>query len=149
MAEIWFYHLEHQTLDQVLPNLLERTLQRGWRAVIQGGAKDRLEVIDNLLWTFRDDSFLPHGMKRDGKSDLQPIYLTEDESNPNGANIRFLVEGAELVVADGYERLVYLFDGADEAALSEARKAWVTAKASAHEATYWRQSESGRWEKQQ
>lgn len=149
MAEIWFYHLEHQTLDQVLPNLLERTIQRGWRAVVQAAAKDRLEVIDNLLWTFRDDSFLPHGMKRDGKADLQPIYLTDDESNPNGANIRFLVEGAGLVPADGYERVVYIFDGADEAALVEARQAWVAAKASGHEATYWRQGESGRWEKQQ
>jgi len=149
MAEIWFYHLEHQTLDQVLPNLLERTLQRGWKAVVQGGMKERLESIDNLLWTYRDDGFLPHGMKRDGNAEKQPIYLTEDDTNPNGANVRFLVEGAELVPADGYDRVVYLFDGADGAALAEARKAWVAAKATAHEATYWRQSEGGRWEKQQ
>jgi len=149
MAEIWFYHLERQSLDDVLPNLLMRTLERGWRAVVQAGSKERLEAIDNLLWTFRDDSFLAHGMKRDGNAAKQPVYLTEDDSNPNGSNIRFLVEGAELVAADDYERLVYLFDGADDAALEQARAAWKMAKATEHDATYWRQSESGRWEKQQ
>ena len=149
MAEIWFYHLERQTLDQVLPNLLERTLERGWRAVVQAGSKKRLEAIDNLLWTFSDESFLPHGMKRDGNPEQHPVFLTEDDGNPNASNVRFLVEGAELVAADGYERLVYLFDGADEAALGQARAAWKQVKASTHEATYWRQSETGHWEKQQ
>ncbi|MFT5509388.1 MAG: DNA polymerase-3 subunit chi [Hyphomicrobiaceae bacterium] len=149
MAEIWFYHLERQTLDQVLPNLLERTLERGWRAVVQAGSKARLEAIDNLLWTYNDQSFLPHGMKRDGDPALQPVYLTEDDSNPNASDVRFLIEGAEMVEAEGYQRIVYLFDGADEAARAQARTAWAQVKASTHETTYWRQSEAGRWEKQQ
>ena len=149
MAEIWFYHLERQTLDQVLPNLLERTLERGWRAVVQAGTKERLEAIDNLLWTYNDASFLPHGMKRDGNPKHQPVYLTEDDSNPNASDVRFLVEGADLVDADGYQRLVYLFDGADAEALAHARAAWKKVQASGEAATYWRQSETGRWEKQQ
>lgn len=149
MAEIWFYHLERQTLDQVLPNLLERTLERGWRAVVQAGSKERLEAVDNLLWTYNDRSFLPHGMKRDGNAELQPVYLTQDDSNPNGSDVRFLIEGAEMVDAEGYHRIVYLFDGADEAALAKARVTWTQVKSSPHDTTYWRQSEAGRWEKQQ
>ncbi len=149
MAEIWFYHLERQSLDQVLPVLLERTLSRGWRAVVQSGSKERLEAIDNLLWTYREESFLAHGMKRDGNPERQPVYLTEDDDNPNDANIRFLIEGADAVDAAGYERIVYLFDGADEWALGKAREAWKQHKDSEHEATYWRQDTEGRWQKQQ
>lgn len=149
MAEIWFYHLERQTLDEVLPNLLERTLDRGWRAVVQAGSKERLEAVDNLLWTYSNASFLPHGMKRDGNSALQPVYLTQDDSNPNQSDVRFLIEGADLVDPEGYTRLVYLFDGADPEALDRARDAWKTAKSSNSDATYWRQTEAGRWEKQQ
>ena len=149
MAEIWFYHLERQTLDQVLPNLLERTLERGWRAVVQAGSKERLDAIDNLLWTYDDSSFLPHGTKRDGHPEHQPVFLTQDASNPNASHVRFLIEGADLVDGDGYERLVYLFDGADAEALERARTAWKTVKESGETATYWRQSETGRWEKQQ
>lgn len=148
MAEIWFYHLERQTLDQVLPNLLERTLERGWRAVVQAGSKEHLEAIDNLLWTYNDRSFLAHGMKRDGNAELQPVYLTEDDSNPNGSDVRFLVEGADMVDAEGYARVVYLFDGADDTARARARTAWQQVKASPHDTTYWRQNEAGRWEKQ-
>ncbi|MGI9479096.1 MAG: DNA polymerase III subunit chi [Hyphomicrobiaceae bacterium] len=149
MAEIWFYHLERQTLDEVLPNLLERTLERGWRAVVQAGSRERLEAIDNLLWTYSNASFLPHGMKRDGNPVLQPVFLTEDDDNPNGSDVRFLVEGAELVDPEGYTRLVYLFDGADPEALGRARAAWTQAKSTDCQATYWRQTEAGRWEKQQ
>ena len=149
MPEIWFYHLERQTLDQVLPNLLERTLERGWRAVVQAGSKERLEAIDNLLWTYDDASFLPHGMKRDGPPAHQPVFLTLDDSNPNASDVRFLIEGAELVETTGYQRLVYLFDGADAESLARARSAWKIAKASGEAATYWRQSDAGRWEKQQ
>lgn len=148
MAEIWFYHLERQTLDEVLPVLLERTLDRDWRAVVHVGAPDRLEIIDALLWTHRELSFLPHSMQRDGMETLQPVFLTCDDDNPNAANVRFLVEGAPLIDAASYDRLVYLFDGADEAALDIARSAWKQARATPHDTTYWRQSDEGRWNKQ-
>ena len=32
-CEVWFYHLEQTGLEQALPELLEKTLQRGWRAI--------------------------------------------------------------------------------------------------------------------
>lgn len=152
MAELWFYHLERQTLDEVLPNLLERTLERGWRAVVQAGSAERVEAIDNLLWTFRDDSFLPHGSRRDGNPELQPVYLSEDESNPNGANVRFYVEGAAPSFSGGdaesYLRLIYIFDGHDDEALGKARETWKAAGRAGLTTTYWRQTERGGWEKQ-
>ena len=115
----------------------------------EAGSEERLEWLDNYLWTYREDSFLPHGTERDGAAEAQPVFLTATPVNPNAANVRFLVEGAEFVDADGYERVMYLFDGADQAALGQARSAWKQAKASVHQPTYWRQSEFGRWEKQQ
>ena len=96
-----FYHLEHQPLERVLPSLVERTLERGWRAVVQAGSEERVEALDTLLWTYREDSFLPHGTRRDGNVAAQPIYLTSNEDNPNGAGVRFLVDGAETARAVG------------------------------------------------
>jgi DNA polymerase-3 subunit chi len=152
VAEIWFYHLERKTLDDVLPALLERTLERGWRAVVQSGSPERLEAIDNLLWTYSDESFLPHGTRRDGNGALQPIYLTEDGQNPNGANVRFFVEGADMMLAEAdigaYERLIYIFDGRDDEAVARARETWKWARDSGQTATYWRQTETGGWQKQ-
>jgi DNA polymerase-3 subunit chi len=151
MTEVLFYHLEHQPLERVLPALVERTLQRGWRAVVQAGSEERVEALDTLLWTYDDASFLPHGTRRDGNPEAQPVYLTADDINPNEATVRFLVDGAPIgdVLADGagYERIVYLFDGRDAAAVAAAREQWKAVKAAGCEATYWQQSPEGRWEK--
>jgi DNA polymerase-3 subunit chi len=147
MTEVLFYHLEHQPLERVLPALVERTLARGWRAVIQAGSEERVAALDTLLWTYDDASFLPHGTQRDGNPAAQPVYLTAGEANPNGATVRFLVDGAELAELAGYERIVYLFDGRNAAAVARAREQWKAAKAAGCEATYWQQSPEGRWEK--
>ena len=146
-AEVFFYHLEQQTLDQVLPTLVERTVERGWRAVVQAGSAERLEAIDSLLWTYRDDSFLPHGTERDGPGDQHPVFLTTAESNPNGAAVRFLVDGASLSDLRGYVRVVILFDGHDQAALESARAQWKAARAAGAPVTYWQQTPSGKWER--
>jgi DNA polymerase III subunit chi len=147
MTDVLFYHLEHQPLERVLPSLVERTLERGWRAVVQAGSEERVEALDTLLWTYREESFLPHGTKRDGFNAQQPVYLTHDDANPNGANVRFMVDGAETGETGGYERVVYLFDGRDAAAVAQAREQWKAAKAAGCQVTYWQQSSEGRWEK--
>lgn len=144
--DVYFYHLEHQTLERVLPSLLEKTLARGWRAVVQAGSEDRLEALDMALWTYADDSFLAHGTARTGSASLQPIYLTLGSENPNGAGVRFLVDGAEAQEFAGAERFVYVFDGHDAEALASARGQWSAAKAAGCAVTYWQQSPNGRWE---
>jgi DNA polymerase III subunit chi len=147
MTEVLFYHLEHQPLERALPNLVERTLARGWRAVVQAGSEERVEALDTLLWTYAEESFLPHGTRRDGNASEQPVYLTTEETNPNGAAVRFLVDGAEVGDYAGYERIVYLFDGHDAAAVERAREQWKSAKAARCDVAYWQQSPEGRWEK--
>lgn len=147
-AEVLFYHLERHPLERVLPSLLERTLERGWRAVVQSASSERLEALDLALWTYTDESFLPHGTARDGNADVQPIFLTTGDDTPNGAGVRFLVDGAEAASFENVARLVFLFDGHDQEATGKARQQWQAAKAAGCAVTYWRQSESGRWEKQ-
>lgn len=147
VTEVFFYHLERSPLERVLPGLVERTLQRGWRAIIQVGNNERLEALDTLLWTFREDSFLPHGTVRDGPPSLQPVLLTTAEDNPNAAAIRFLVDGAVLSRFAGYVRVVVVFDGGDQLAVEAARGQWKAARAEGCLVAYWQQTEAGRWEK--
>ena len=146
-TEILFYHLERAPLERVLPSLLERTLERGWRAVVQAGSEPRIEALDTHLWTYDDRSFLPHGKERDGRVERQPVFLTTGEDNPNGATVRFLVDGATIATPGDYDRVVVLFDGSDPAALEQARAEWKKARAAGHQVTYWQQAASGKWEK--
>lgn len=146
-TEVLFYHLDRQPLDRILPSLVERTVERGWRAVVQAGSAERLEAIDTLLWTYKEDSFLPHGTAKDGPPAEQPVFLTTKDENPNQAAVRFLVDGATIAKFMGYVRVVLIFDGQDQAALETARAQWKAAKAEGCGVTYWQQSEAGRWEK--
>ncbi|HEY2445128.1 MAG TPA: DNA polymerase III subunit chi [Rhizomicrobium sp.] len=151
MTEILFYHLERRTLDEVLPGLLERTLARGWRALVRPDSAERAQTIDNLLWTWRDDSFLPHAQLGDGEAALQPVLITVEEGNANHAQVLFLAGAPLLLDRDQaeFQRIVVLFDARDDVALAAARRAWVATKAAGHEATYWKQSAGGKWEKQE
>lgn len=145
-TEVYFYHLESRTLEQVLPTLLERSLERGWWAIVQASSKERVEALNTLLWTYREDSFLPHGAVSDGAPQAQPIFLTEQDDNPNDAAVRFLVDGAMLDDPGGYARVVHIFDGQDESAVAQAREAWAKAKEKGFAVSYWQQDEGGRWQ---
>jgi DNA polymerase III subunit chi len=145
-TEVFFYHLERRTLEEVLPTLLERSLARGWRAAVQAASEERVESLDTLLWTYRDDSFLAHGTARDGSAEAQPIYLSAAADNPNGAQIRFLVDGAELDDMTPYARVVFIVNGRDEDAVTRARAEWQSAKAKGLSVSYWQQDADGRWQ---
>ena len=146
-CEVWFYHLERTGLDQALPELLEKTLQRGWKAVVRTREPERVEHLDGWLWSYRDDSFLPHASVEEPGAARQPILITLGEENPNAADALFLVDGADPGQLAGYARCVVLFDGGDQAQLAVARAQWSAVKAKGHPVSYWKQQGRG-WEKQ-
>lgn len=145
--EIWFYHLERSSLGDVLPGLLEKTRQRGWRAVVRSSSPGLLDDMDEHLWTYRDDSFLAHGRASEPNADRQPVVLTETLENPNAAQALFILDGSELGDTETLERCFILFDGRDETSLTGARARWKALKEDGANLAYWKQSPEGRWEK--
>lgn len=147
MAEVLFYHLETRPLEAVMPLLLEKTIERGWRAIVEVGSRERAEALDAHLWTYRDDSFLAHGLAGEELDAQQPILITTETGNPNGATVRFFALGAVPQSGEGYQRLVYLFSGHDPEAVQTARDAWKALRGGSDTLTYWQQDATGRWEK--
>ncbi|MCI5077206.1 DNA polymerase III subunit chi [Oricola sp.] len=148
MAEVFFYHLTESTLDEALPVLVEKSVARGWRAAIQSRAAETRDALDAHLWSWRADSFLPHGRDGDERPADQPVFLTVSPDNPNGAQIRFLVDGAKPPddLAE-YGRVVLMFDGLNEGALSAARGHWKALRSAGHDLSYYQQNSGGGWEK--
>lgn len=148
MTDMLFYHLQRQPLESVLPPLVEKSLARGWHVVIEVPEPARLAALDDHLWTFRQDSFIPHATESDPDAAHEPVLLVGSGANPNGAAIRFLVDGAGIGDdAATYERIVLIFDGNDTVALQQAREEWRKARALGLEVTYWQQDDTGRWSK--
>lgn len=147
MTEVHFYHLQKQPLEKALPLLLEKCLERGWKCVVQAASSERVEALDAVLWTYRDDSFLAHSPDREPEAAQNPVVLTSKDVNPNEASVRFLVDGAAAGNLGAYERAIYLFDGNDPDAVDAARDNWKEAQGEGFETVYWQQDANGRWQK--
>lgn len=145
--DVLFYHLQQAPLERVLPDLLQKSLQKGWRAMVEVDPPERIEALDALLWTFSDEGFLPHGVGNGPRAAEQPVLICNDVDNVNGADIRFFVDGGDVTAHQGYQRLVYLFHGHDEAAVARARQQWKAARDAEMDVTYWLQNAAGAWEK--
>jgi DNA polymerase-3 subunit chi len=147
VTEIGFYHLTRTKLEQALPKLLGRVLASGGRAFVLCGEAERAKALDAALWTVADPDWLPHGVAGGPDDALQPILLGAADVAPgNGARFLVLVDGAQSARLADYDRVLDLFDGADEAAVTAARRRWAAAKQAGHALTYWQQGAAG-WEK--
>ena len=149
MTDISFYHLTIRSLENVLPKLLEKTLEAGGRAVIFVSSEERVKELDDLLWTFDPKSWLPHGTSKDGYAAEQPVWITCENDNPNNASYLFLIEGIRLEQIDGYKRVFDLFDGHDENAVNDARTRWKFYKEKGVRPTYWQEDKNGKWSRAQ
>jgi DNA polymerase III subunit chi len=148
LTEVLFYHLQRQPIEKVLPTLIEKSLERGWRVIIQSSSEERVDALDAHLWTFRDDSFLPHGTAKESTAGQQPVLLTMNPDNPNEASVRFLIDGAPIPQdVARYHRVVLLFDGDDPDAVETARRHWREATDQGLDVTYWQSDEQGRWQR--
>lgn len=146
--DILFYHLTQSTLKDILPTLVERALARFGKVTIQCVSEEQRDSIDMHLWVYTEESFIGHGTECDQYSNLQPVFLTTGQENPNDSKIRFLTEGAVCSNIDSYQRLVVLFDGRNDEQLNFARAQWKKYKMENHNLTYWQQTEDRYWEKQ-
>lgn len=146
MTEVHFYHLQRQSLEAVLPTLLLRAGQRGWRSMVKTASPERMSSLDDHLWTFSDESFLAHGTDREADPAAQPVLLTQGDANRNGAAMLFLVEGASVPEEiSAFTRVALLLDGQDESAVAAARQTWRRMREAGHAVAYWQQGEDGRW----
>jgi DNA polymerase-3 subunit chi len=146
-GEALFYHLTTRPLEAAAPEILEKALARGLRVTFRFGGAERMAAMSAHLWTWRDDSFLPHGDPSDGFAERQPIYLTAGPETPNTPDMLMLADGAEAAEAEfaRFARVAVLFDGRDDAAVGQARAQWRVAGAAGCACKYWSQDDAGRW----
>lgn len=147
MTEIRFYHLQKQTLDQALPLILEKAYASHQHIMVKLSNSNEVERMNAHLWAYHPDKFLPHGSQKSGHASQQPIWLTDQDENPNDAKILILTQNKTEENLDAYNLCCEMLNGHDDQAIAAARTRWKEYTAAGHTVTYWHQSESGKWEK--
>jgi len=150
MSRVDFYHLQKWPLERALPELLERVVANGLRAVVATGSAERVQALDDVLWSYKEDSWLPHGsVSTVGVAAKQaannPIWLTDTVENPNNAGVLVITEGVDTFDLNTFDRCLDLFDGNIVEHVEAARGRWKEAKEAGHALHYWQQDDSGRW----
>jgi DNA polymerase-3 subunit chi len=138
--------MERSGLEVCLPALLNKALSTGRRIIVRT-PPEQLQELDTVLWTYRAESFLPHGCAPDPHAARQPIWLTAGTDNPNGANMLVLTHGVAPQELAGFEVCCNLFDGRDDTLRAQARTHWQQLKEQGYDLTYWQQSPTGGWQK--
>lgn len=146
VTEHWFYHLEHASLESVMPMLLEKSLERGWTCLVKT-SEDQMAFVDELLWKYREDSFLPHGRDDEPFADLQPVLISSTSQEANGADIVLISGGDDVADLNGVSRCMFMINGRNEDDVQNARKRWSRLKASGAKLAYYQQDDRGRWQK--
>ena len=115
------------------------------RVVVQAPDAQARDALNERLWTYSEDSFLPHGGPGDGDPATQPIFLTETDEAPNGVRLRVLLVpvNALLFVAAGVVRIVVLFGARAEEAMAAARASWKALRDAGEATSYWREGDEG------
>jgi len=152
VTEIQFYHLERRTPEQALPALVEEAFGQNIKVIVEAPDRELIERIDDRLWSFSDESFLPHAIADASVDESQQILLTTTSDNRNGATLRVLLGGAKVApclaaAPTAYDRIVVLFNGSDEEEIASARAQWAELRAAGVSVSYWRQVDGGGWAK--
>lgn len=149
MGDALFYHLTRSPLEAVLPALLGKALDAGWRVAVRGTDPARMAWLDRQLWLSPEDGFLPHGLAGGPHDTRQPVLLTTGPGAANGAQCVMAIDGAGIEPDElaGLARACVLFDGGDAAAVEAARAQWRRLAAAGIAAQYWSEA-GGRWTRQ-
>lgn len=148
MSEIRFYHLQNQSIEQALPGLVAKAYEMGHKIWVKAPDEITSEKLNEALWTFRDDSFIPHGNDKDGNPELQPVWISHNNNNANGANVLIVAGGTEGIdTPEGITLHCEMFQGSNDSELKAARSRWKSYKDTGKELTYWQQNERGGWDK--
>jgi DNA polymerase-3 subunit chi len=143
--QVDFYHLTKLPLERALPQIAEKVLATGGRLIIVAGEEGQRARLDQLLWSYAPESFLPHGQAGGEDDARQPVLIADTTAAANGARNIALADGIWREEALGFDRAFHFFD---EERIAEARAAWKgLADRDGVERNYWKQNDSGRWEK--
>lgn len=147
MTAIQFYHLITSPLERALPKLMEKAYASGNRTLLVAGDEKRMEQLNQLLWSYDPNRFLPHGSIKESEQEDQPILLSTTSDPQNNASILVITDGNMPDNADAFDRILDMFDGNDEESVTKARQRWTLYKNSGHDVTYMRQTDNGGWQK--
>jgi DNA polymerase-3 subunit chi len=124
MTQVDFYILkDSQPAAQALLTcrLSEKAFKQGHQVFINTASGQQLKQLDDMLWTFRDGSFLPHGVYEEDTDSTHPVLLGHDVEPDGPSDVLVNLSNEVPAFFSRFNRVAELVGG-DEAQRAAARQ---------------------------
>ena len=115
--QIDFYVLQEQSPDgrfKLACRIVEKAYRLGHRVYVRTGNSDDTNVLDDLLWTFSQNSFVPHQLSTESDSQGSPVVIGEHPSAAKGTDVVISVADGPVSDFTSYLRIVEIVGYEDD-----------------------------------
>ena len=146
MTKIIFYSSAPLQVENTLFTLIEKSIEKGYKCLFFLD-KEKCSMIDEKLWTHKQNSFLPHLSEDEEISDDLdiPIYLSTKNENPYEAELLFSIDGFLPDNINNFERVVIIIDANDKILLEKYKKYYLDVNKDFEDIVFYKSDDNGKW----
>ena len=147
MTQIIFYSTAPLQVEKTLFALLEKSLEKGNKSLLLFKDKEKCLSINEQLWTYKQNSFLPHISEDDQIYDNidVPVYLSTKNENPFKAELLFSIDGFLPDNIDHFERVIIIIDVNDELLNEKYKKYYLDINKNFEDIVFYKSDDNGKW----
>ena len=147
MTQIIFYSTAPLQVEKTLFALLEKSLEKGNKSLLLFKDKEKCLSINEQLWTYKQNSFLPHISEDDQIYDNidVPVYLSTKNENPFKAELLFSIDGFLPDNIDHFERVIIIIDVNDELLNEKYKNYYLDINKNFEDIVFYKSDDNGKW----
>tara|TARA_Y100000287_G_scaffold27260_2_gene19054 strand:+ start:206 stop:670 length:465 start_codon:yes stop_codon:yes gene_type:complete len=147
VTQIIFYSTAPFQVEKTLFTLLEKSLEKGNKSLLLFKDKEKCLSINEQLWTYKQNSFLPHISEDDQIYDNIdiPVYLSTKNENPFKAELLFSIDGFLPDNIDHFERVIIIIDVNDELLNEKYKNYYLDINKNFEDIVFYKSDDNGKW----
>ena len=147
MTQIIFYSTAPLQVEKTLFALLEKSLEKGNKSLLLFKDKEKCLSVNEQLWTYKQNSFLPHISEDDQIYDNidVPVYLSTKNENPFKAELLFSIDGFLPDNIDHFERVIIIIDVNDELLNEKYKNYYLDINKNFEDIVFYKSDDNGKW----
>jgi len=147
VTQIIFYSTAPLQVEKTLFALLEKSLEKGNKSLLLFKDKEKCLSINEQLWTYKQNSFLPHISEDDQIYDNIdiPVYLSTKNENPFKAELLFSIDGFLPDNIDHFERVIIIIDVNDELLNEKYKNYYLDINKNFEDIVFYKSDDNGKW----
>ena len=139
LEKAYFYNCSYRNVVADISWLTEKLYKERDSILICCKDQETVEVIDDFLWRYKEDGFIPHSIEKKERSSIYPVLITTDIDEEHKHNVLLALSGVFIKDQDwqNFTKAYYFFDHQENNQKENARLMWKSLSALNVACKYW------------